>query len=104
PTDGNGNFEEMTDKSGFGKYAGKGMGIGIADFNNDGCMDVFIANDTERNFLFLNQGDGTFKEAGLEFGVAYNDSGSTVSAMGADAKDYDNDGLVDIFYNNLMGQ
>jgi hypothetical protein len=80
------------------------MGIGIADFNNDGWMDVFIANDTERNFLFLNQGDGTFKEVGLEFGVAYNESGATVSAMGADAKDYDNDGFVDIFYNNLMGQ
>ena len=80
------------------------MGIGIADFNNDGWMDVFIANDTERNFLFLNQGNGTFKEVGLEFGVAYNESGATVSAMGADAKDYDNDGFVDIFYNNLMGQ
>jgi enediyne biosynthesis protein E4 len=94
----------VTDKSGFGKSPGKGMGIGIADFNNDGWMDVFIANDTEPNFLFLNQGNGTFKEVGLERGVAYNDSGATVSAMGADAKDYDNDGFVDIFYNNLMGQ
>ena len=101
---GNGKFEDVTDRSGFGKSPGKGMGIGIADFNNDGWMDVFIANDTERNFLFLNQGDGTFKEVGLEFGVAYNESGATVSAMGADAKDYDNDGFVDIFYNNLMGQ
>lgn len=101
---GAGKFEDVTEKSGFGKVAGKGMGIGIADFNNDGWMDVFIANDTERNFLFLNQGNGTFKEVGLEFGVAYNDSGSTVSAMGADAKDYDNDGLVDVFYNDLKGQ
>ena len=63
-----------------------------------------MANDTERNFLFLNQGDGTFKEAGLQWGVAYNDEGSTVSAMGCDANDYDNDGWVDIFYNNLLGQ
>jgi hypothetical protein len=101
---GDGKFEDVTEKSGFGKLAGKGMGIGIADFNNDGWMDVFIANDTERNFLFLNQGNGTFKEVGLEFGVAYNDNGATVSAMGADAKDYDNDGFVDIFYNDLMGQ
>ena len=101
---GDGKFEDVTDKSGFGKAPGKGMGIGIADFNNDGWMDVFIANDTERNFLFLNQGNGTFKEVGLEYGVAYNESGATVSAMGADAKDYDNDGFVDIFYNNLMGQ
>ena len=101
---GGGKFEDVTEKSGFGKSPGKGMGIGIADFNNDGWMDVFIANDTERNFLFLNQGNGTFKEVGLEYGVAYNEQAATVSAMGADAKDYDNDGFVDIFYNNLMGQ
>jgi enediyne biosynthesis protein E4 len=101
---GGGKFEDVTEKSGFSKVAGKGMGIAIADFNNDGWMDVFIANDTERNFLFLNQGNGTFKEVGLEYGVAYNDNAATVSAMGADAKDYDNDGFVDIFYNNLMGQ
>jgi hypothetical protein len=101
---GGGKFEDVTDKSGFGKSLGKGMGIGIADFNNDGWMDVFIANDTERNLLFLNQHDGTFKEAGLAWGVAYNDDAKSVSAMGADAKDYDNDGDVDIFYNNLMGQ
>jgi hypothetical protein len=80
------------------------MGIGIADFNNDGWTDVFIANDTEPNFLYLNQRDGTFKEVGLLYGVAYNDEGATVSAMGCDAKDYDNDGWVDVFYNNLAGQ
>ena len=80
------------------------MGIGIADFNDDGWTDVFIANDTERNFLFLNQGNGTFKEVGLQLGVAYNDARRAVSAMGADAKDFDNDGFVDVFYNNLMGQ
>ena len=80
------------------------MGIGIADVNGDGWMDVFIANDTERNFLFINQKNGTFKEQGLLLGVAYNDEGTTVSAMGADVKDYDNDGWPDVFYNNLMGQ
>jgi hypothetical protein len=101
---GNGKFADVTDKSGFGSAPGKGMGIGLVDFNDDGWMDVFIANDTERNFLFVNQRDGTFKEEGLLLGVAYNDSGSTVSAMGCDVKDYDNDGFVDVFYNNLMGQ
>jgi hypothetical protein len=65
---------------------------------------VFVANDTEPNFLYLNQGNGTFREVGLLYGVAYNDDGATVSAMGCDAKDYDNDGWVDVFYNNLMGQ
>ena len=80
------------------------MGIAIADFNHDGYMDVFVANDTVRNFLYVNQKNGTFKEAGFASGVAYDEGGTTVSAMGCDAKDYDNDGLVDVFYNNLMGQ
>ena len=80
------------------------MGISIADFNDDGWPDIFIANDTEPNSLFINQGNGTFEEQGLEMGVAYNDSAHAGSSMGSDAKDYDNDGNVDIFYNNLMGQ
>jgi hypothetical protein len=101
---GGGKFEDVTEKSGFGLALGKGMGVSIADFNRDGWMDVFIANDTVRNFLFVNQRNGTFKESGLEYGVAYDERGATVSAMGADAKDYDNDGLDDIFYNDLMGQ
>jgi hypothetical protein len=101
---GGGRFEDVTGKSGFAKSPGKGMGIGIADFNDDGWTDVFVANDTEPNFLYLNRKNGTFSEAGLLYGVAYNDAGATVSAMGTDVKDYDNDGWVDVFYNNLMGQ
>jgi len=101
---GNGKFEDVTEKSGFGGAPGKGMGISIADFNDDGWQDVFIANDTEANSLFLNQGDGTFEEKALELGVAYDETAKAVSSMGSDAKDYDNDGRVDIFYNNLMGQ
>ncbi len=101
---GGGKFEDVTDRAGFGKALGKGMGIGIADVNGDGWLDVFIANDTEPNFLYINQKNGTFKEQGLLLGVAYNDDAATVSAMGADVKDYDNDGWPDIFYNDLMGQ
>lgn len=101
---GKGRFEDVTEKSGFAQSPGKGMGIGIADFNGDGWTDVFVANDTEPNFLYLNRGDGTFREMGLLLGVAYNDAGMTVSAMGCDVKDYDNDGWVDVFYNNLMRQ
>lgn len=101
---GGGKFEDVTERSGFGKSLGKGMGIAIADFNGDGLMDVFIANDTERNFLYINKGDGAFEEVGLLYGVAYNEEGASVSGMGADAKDYDNDGLPDIFHNDLNGQ
>jgi hypothetical protein len=101
---GHGKFEDVTEKSGFAKAPGKGMGISIADFNDDGWLDVFIANDTEPNSLFINKGDGTFEDQGLQLGVAYDDSAKAVSSMGTDAKDYDNDGRVDVFYNNLMGQ
>jgi enediyne biosynthesis protein E4 len=101
---GNGKFENVTVKSGFSAALGKGMGVGIADFNGDGWQDVFVANDTERNFLYVNQKNGTFKEVGLLYGVAYNDDGITVSGMGCDAKDFNNDGWVDVFYNNLQGQ
>jgi hypothetical protein len=101
---GHGRFEDVTEASAIGKALGKGMGISIADFNGDGLMDIFIANDTEPNLLFINQGDGTFKESGLEYGVAYNDEGDSVSGMGSDAKDFDNDGWVDIIYDDLAGQ
>jgi hypothetical protein len=101
---GNGRFEDVTEASGLGKALGKGMGISVADFNGDGWMDIFVANDTEPNFLFINQHDGTFKESGLEFGVAYNSQGDTVSGMGCDAADFNNDGWIDIVYNDLSGQ
>ncbi len=101
---GGGKFEDVTERAGLGKHRGKGMGIGIADFNGDGWADIFIANDTEPNFLFMNLRNGTFEEQGLKFGVAYNDNGDTVSAMGVDARDYDNDGWPDLFYNNLTAQ
>jgi hypothetical protein len=101
---GKGKFQDVTEATGIGKALGKGMGIAIADFNADGWMDIFIANDTEPNFLFINQGNGTFKEVGLEYGAAYNSQGESVSGMGCDAKDFDNDGWVDIVYNDLAGQ
>jgi enediyne biosynthesis protein E4 len=101
---GHGKFVDVTEQAGFAASPGKGMGISIADFNDDGRPDVFIANDTEPNSLFLNRGNGKFEEKGLEMGVAYDDNAHSGSSMGCDAKDFDNDGKVDIFYNNLMGQ
>jgi hypothetical protein len=101
---GHGKFEDVTEKSGLAKAPGKGMGISIADFNDDGWPDVFIANDTEPNSLFINKHNGTFEEEGLELGVAYDENAHTGSSMGSDAKDFNNDGKVDIFYNNLRQQ
>jgi len=101
---GNGKFQDVTLPSGMGNASGKGMGISIADFNQDGWLDVFVTNDTERNFLFINKGNGTFEEKGIELGVAYDDDGNANSSMGSDANDFDNDGRVDIFYNNLKGE
>ncbi|MGE5052534.1 MAG: CRTAC1 family protein [Acidobacteriota bacterium] len=101
---GHGKFEDVTEKSGLAKSPGKGMGISIADFNDDGWPDVFIANDTEPNSLFINMKNGKFEERGLEMGVGYDENARTGSSMGSDAKDFDNDGRVDIFYNNLRQQ
>ena len=101
---GKGKFQDVTESSGIGKALGKGMGIAAADFNGDGWIDIFVSNDTEPNSLFINQGNGTFKETALEYGAAYNAQGQSVSGMGCDAKDFDNDGWVDIVYNDLSGQ
>ncbi len=101
---GQGKFQDVTEKSGFVSALGKGMGIGIADFDNDGAVDVFVANDTDPNFLYRNQSDGTFEEVGLMFGVAYNDDGASVSGMGCDVKDFNNDGWVDVYYSDLQTQ
>jgi len=101
---GNGKFEDVTQASGFAQAKGKGMGIALADFDGNGWTDVFIANDTEPNFLFINQGDGTFREDSWAWGVAYDEQGAVVSGMGADTADYDNDGWPDVFYNNLQSQ
>ena len=101
---GSGRFEDVTAQSGLGEAHGKGMGVSIADVNNDDLPDIFIVNDTERNFLFINQGGGKFREQGAIFGVSFNDDGVAVNGMGSDAKDFNNDGFIDLFYNNLATQ
>jgi hypothetical protein len=78
--------------------------VSIADVNEDDRPDIFIVNDTERNFLFINQGEGRFREQGAIYGVSFNDDGVAVNGMGSDAKDFNNDGFVDFFYNNLATQ
>ena len=101
---GGGRFADVSQKAGLTNALGKGMGLGIADFNRDGRPDVFVANDTVQNFLYLNQGNGSFRESSFFLGVAYKGSAVAGSGMGADAKDFNNDGQVDIFYNDLKNQ
>jgi enediyne biosynthesis protein E4 len=101
---GDGSFTDVSELSGIGKHVGKGMGVAIADYDNDGFVDVFVANDTLPNFLFRNNGHGVFEEAALNVGVAFNDSGRPVSSMGADFRDYDDDGLPDLIVSALEGE
>jgi len=102
--DGAGAFTDVSSQSGIGKHIGKGMGVAIADYDDDGYVDVFVANDTLPNFLFRNNGKGGFEEVGLTAGVAVNDSGRPVSGMGVDFRDYDNDGLPDLIVSALEGE
>ena len=101
---GDGTFADVSSQSGIAKHIGKGMGVAVADYDDDGFIDVFVANDTLPNFLFRNNGRGGFEEVGLRAGVAVNDSGRPVSAMGVDFRDYDNDGLPDLIASALEGE
>ncbi|MGH2361843.1 MAG: CRTAC1 family protein [bacterium] len=103
-SNGNGTFTNVSEPSGIGRYLGKGMGVAVADYDDDGFMDVFVANDTTRNFLFHNDRDGTFSEVGLQAGVAYNGDGSALSYMGADFRDVDNDGRPDIIVTAISNE
>ena len=94
---GDGTFTDVSAKSGIGSVTGKGMGVAFADYDNDGYTDVFVSNDTFRNFLFHNNRNGTFSEIGVTAGVAYNDSGKSIAGMGTDFRDVDNDGKPDIW-------
>jgi len=99
---GDGTFSDVTQKSGIGKAPPSyGLGVLVADFDNDGRPDIYVANDSEMSFLFWNNGDGTFTEGGLEAGVATSRDGRNQSGMGVSAGDYDCDGLLDIFKTNF---
>jgi hypothetical protein len=93
-----GTFTDVTKQAGLstGKTAHSFTAV-FDDFNHDGKIDLFVANDSDPNFLFLNQGDGTFKEAALERGVAFNGDGRAQSNMGVAVGDYDNQGKLALF-------
>jgi tetratricopeptide (TPR) repeat protein len=99
-----GTFSDVSLASGVERHLGKGMGAAVGDIDEDGWPDVFVANDTEPNVLFRNRGDGTFEDIAASWGVAVNQFGSPVSAMGADLRDVDNDGRLDLFVTDLANE
>ena len=100
---GDGTFTEIAQKAGLAK-PGKGLGIAIADYDRDGHIDFFVANDSIPEFLYHNKGDGSFEEVGLPSGVAVDQDGRTFAGMGVDFADYNNDGWPDIVVTDLANQ
>jgi hypothetical protein len=95
---GDGTFRDVSAESGIRAYPGKGMGVGIADFDLDGWMDIFVSNDKLFNSYFHNKGGGKFEETAFDAGVALTEDGQYISGMGVDARDIDNDGFPDIVF------
>ena len=97
----NGKFEDITEASGINRTYGPALGVVCADFNGDGRPDLYVANDTAANCLWLNQGDGTFREAALDMGVAYNMDGLAKAGMGVALADVENNGGQVLLITNL---
>jgi hypothetical protein len=98
---GDGTFKDVSEESGIARSLGKAWGAVATDINNDGWMDLFVANDTVENFLFLNKKNGKFAEIGLDSGVAFSQEGRPRSGMGVDSADFDQDGWQDLFVTNV---
>jgi len=97
---GDGTFQDVSAESGIAEVLGKAWGVVATDVNNDGWMDLFVANDTVPNFLFVNH-NGKFEEAGVGAGIAYSQEGRARSGMGVDSADFDQDGWQDLFVANV---
>jgi enediyne biosynthesis protein E4 len=101
---GDGTFTDVSGKAGIAGAHGKGLGVCFADYDGDGFVDIYVANDSVQSFLFHNEGDGTFTEVGLLAGVGFNEDGKTFAGMGVDFADYDNDGRPDIVVTDLSNE
>lgn len=102
---GDGTFKEISQKIGLGdkeKYFG--LGVTFADYDNDGWLDLYVANDSLPNFLYKNNKDGTFSDVSFESGTSYSGDGGEQSSMGISLADYDNDGKTDIFVTNFESE
>ncbi len=102
--DGSGGFDDVSEAAGVVNHdpeQGKGLGVVWTDFDDDGDLDIYVANDSTRNFLYSNRGDGTFEDVAIFAGAAFNDRGLTEASMGLDAGDYDGDGRLDLFMTHL---
>jgi len=99
-----GTFTDVTAAAGLSREFGPALGVSTADFNGDGWVDIFVANDGQPNQLWINQRDGTFRNMGLLAGIALSAEGAAKSSMGVDAGDFDNDGDEDLFVAELTGQ
>jgi hypothetical protein len=101
---GNGTFEDVTKKAGLHDPTSKGLGIGLIDFNADGWLDVFIANDTQPNRLYRNTGKGGFVDEAVTAGVAFNEAGMARAGMGVDAADFDGSGRFGLLVGNFSNE
>jgi hypothetical protein len=101
---GGGRFEDATQKAGLYDATSKSLGIAILDYNGDGLPDIFLANDTQPNKLYLNRGNGTFEEKAVASGVAFSEDGIARAGMGVDAGDYDRSGHPSLIISNFANQ
>lgn len=100
---GDGTFTDVSVQAGIARPEGKGLGVAFADYDRDGWLDIYVANDRVPCYLFRNQGDGTFVEVGVKARVAYNGDGEVFGGMGVDFQDYNNDGFPDLVVTTLTG-